>query len=149
MTKSYLELREEEEEGLDAPPAAAPKSALPDLSTLEPTPAPRPTPERQAAAVEVGRGRGFDRPTAAPSREQRPARRAKADTAQGPTKRYIVSLNERPPQGQQGQIALTGEAAVLYDFIRRAHYERRSRGELLAELLALYEEKKGPTPATY
>lgn len=150
---SYLDLREEEEERIEADVTAPPPSAGLDLSNVKPTPAPRPTPDLQAQAVAVGRARGFGPAPSAAPKPAAAAPRAKKGRAgaapQGPAKRYIVSLDERPPAGIQGQIALSGEALPLYEFIHRAHFERRPRGELLAAMLALYIEKNGETPEDY
>lgn len=141
---SYLEEREAEEEKKAAGAAVADL----DLSKLEPTPAPRARADLQEKAIEEGRKRGFGRTTEAAAQvAPKPAKRS--GRASGPVKRYIVSLDAKPPKGQQGQIAVSGDARAIYDFIRRAHFERKSRGELLAEMLALYIEKHGETPSSY
>lgn len=151
---SYLEDREAEEER-KAGGAGQGGSDLPDLSALQPKPLTRPAPELHEAAVLVGHRQGFDRPVGAepkpkPSRAPAARRQRGVAPAEGPTKRNIISLQgERPEAGVQGQIALTGSALTLWEFIRRAHFERRPRGELLQDMLALWEEKHGKTPEIF
>lgn len=168
----YLRLRKEElaaaRTGATVKPADAPKPAM-DLSKLKPTPAALPPPEVEAAVLEQARERGFARtvgaeeqqppeppaqvssaPTPrAPVKAAKPKGRGRAAVASAPSARYVVSMKERPPADIQGQALFTGNAEVLYEICRRAHFERRPRGELLAEMLALYTEKNGATPDSY
>lgn len=141
--KSYLDQSEAEQDERDAPLAKAAAPAELDLSSVAPTPIKRPEALREA--VEEGHRRGFGSPASAVARMTGQTRRAKPPVGQSP-KRLIVSHTEEPAAGLPGQITLTGDAKVFYDFARRAHYERRPRGELLTDMLRLYEEKHGPLP---
>lgn len=143
--KSYLDQSEAEQDerevGVAAKPEAPPTL---DLSAVAPTPVKRP--DRLQEAVEEGHRRGFGSPAPAVARMTGQTRRAKAPPVGRSPKRLIVSHTEEPAAGVPGQITLTGDAKVFYDFARRAHYERRPRGELLTDMLRLYEEKHGPLP---
>lgn len=142
---SYLDDREAEE---------AKKATGLDLSGFAPRPGRRMDRDKLAVAQEVSAERGFGRPVevsanADPTPEASTSNRRSAATAQpapGPVKRAIVSLNKRAPKGEQGQISLSGDAEVLQSFILRASFERRPRGDLLRDMLALYEEHFGPLP---
>ncbi|MDP3615014.1 MAG: hypothetical protein Q8R98_24500, partial [Rubrivivax sp.] len=120
-----------------------------DLSGVAPKPIVRP--DRLDAAVEEGRRRGFgergkqSEPSPRQSRAQPNSRRPKEPSP----KRVIVTLAERPADGATGQIALSGDATMLYEFVRRAHFERKPRGELLADMLRLYEDRHGPLPEDF
>lgn len=170
----YLRLRKEElaakRAGATAQKPAGQVAPAMDLSHLKPTPAKLPTPEVEAAVLEEARERGFGRSVGAedpapaapqavepPSPKAAPVRTAKPRAGKGraggsasqASARYVVSMKERPPADIQGQALFTGNAQVLYEICRRAHYERRPRGELLAEMLELYTAKNGETPETY
>lgn len=149
IKKSYLDRTEEQEEALDQPATATPASGL-DLSSVAPTPAPRGPADRQAAAVAEGRRRGFGRqmssevvtPTKSPSHPQ-------ARGGEGAGKRIIVALGTVAYPGQIGQVAISGDAVMLSDFVKRAHWERKTRGELLSEMLSLWEATHGALPADF
>lgn len=130
-----------------------------DLSNLKPTPAQLPDPDVDAAVQQEARARGFDRTVGASAPDGPPSPRARAQAGskagrkrgregEGAVKpvRYTVSHKERPPADIQGQAVFSGDARVLYEICRRAHYERRPRVELLADMLELYEKTHGPTP---
>ncbi len=147
--------------------APAPDAPEMDLSKLQPKAASLPPPEVEEAVREQARARGFDRevgaqdpppapaetpvPKSAPAKASQPRQgkgRGRASAGQAAA-RYVVSMKERPPADIQGQALFTGNAQVLYEICRRAHYERRTRGELLADMLELYAEKHGVTPDKY
>lgn len=161
LRERRAELRSKRGEGAALADPAPLKSGL-DLSQLKPTPAVAPPPELEAAVIEEARGRGFDRsvgpapaslapvpaqPAATP--RARPKRKAGGGEGAGTSARYVVSMKERPPADIPGQALFTGNAQLLYEICRRAHYERRPRGELLADMFAMYEAAKGRTPDEY
>lgn len=147
--KSYLDMAEAEQDASEAKPQATANAGELDLSGVSPTPVQRPA-ELQVA-VDEGRRRGFgaaDGAEPAARRPRAPPQKRAAKAAPAP-KRVIVTLADVPPAGANGQIALTGDAQVIYAFIRRAHFERRPRGDLLADMMRLYEASHGPVPDDY
>lgn len=152
MSGSYLDRTDEEQEALSAT-QAEPKAAGFDLSGVAPKAAPRPSPDLQEAAVREGRRRGFDRstsstPLAADTPRVRAPRKSPRGGGEG-AKRVIVALGTVVHPGQIGQVAISGDAALLREFVNRAHWERKTRGELLADMLAFWEAHHGPLPPGY
>ena len=140
---SYLDERETEEEQAST---AVSHQDLPvlDLSEFKPGAKPR---DRAAVskAVEAGHGRGFARPTSAATIKTP----KQPKTKQPAPPRVFVALDTVPEAGVTGQIAVSGNALMIYEFARRASWERMTRGELLSAMLDLWTATHGETPADF
>lgn len=157
--RSYLDRTEDEQEALVQPVTPKATGAV-DLSSVKPTPAQRPSPADHEAAINIGRERGFDRSvtaTATPRPQPRatapatgrgPPRRGGPESGRGGegAKRIIVARGTEVQLGQTGQVAISADAVMLKAFVDRAYYERKTRGELLADMLALWESRHGTVP---